>query len=810
MRHVYNLITIQAKKMLENVGDEPKGVETPNDSIPSRKRSSRILYDSDKEEEQFSAKKPKLNESVLSSSNKKALITYHSSSIDNNTNTSSNTDIDGVIILSDEEIEDNDSSTLRKKQQETPLSDDYQTTEDYDWEWSPDERQQSINEQKYDVQYSLKSFSSSVEITDYRTLCQNYSNSLKEIINLLESDEHIKKNSKLDSIKQQIDFLDSVKDRLDSNFLSDPTAVIPIEDDVIPAIKGKGIISLPKIGSDSITDFSSRNYPWTENIERTLRQTFKLQSFRELQREAINATLSGRDVLVIMPTGGGKSLCYQLPASLSKGVTIVVSPLIALMDDQTSALSDLDIPAAFFSGDQTLKEARQMMDDTLNLKYKLVYTTPEKITKSKTFQKKLLELYNKGYLERFVVDEAHCVSTWGHDFRPDYRAISMIKRQLFPKTPTIALTATATQVVIEDIIKNLNFRDQHVIFKGSFNRPNIVYHVKPKGKHDVTIEDMVEWINKNYANESGIIYCLSKKDSEKVAEALTKKNISCVVYHAGLDNNLRQKNAQIWRQNKVKVIVATIAFGMGIDKPDVRFVIHHSFPKSIEDYYQASGRSGRDGKRSDCVLYYSPKDRTRNFNLTSPDSNSVISLNKIVSYCEATTCRRAILIQHFGEAFNEKDCNKGCDNCMDQGEIVSEDVTDDARNLLRVIKSTKGRYSLANCILIWRGSQNKKIKELKPDEIDGYKTGQKLKMELCNRISSQLLLSGYIDEERKDNVYGSWSLVAVNEKKAQKLLNGKEKFYLKTRMKKSDEKEKINTSKSSNYEQEIVEELEHE
>lgn len=512
-----------------------------------------------------------------------------------------------------------------------------------------------------------------------------------------------------------------------------------------------------------------------------MKESFGLTQFRDLQREAINASMSNRDVLVIMPTGGGKSLCYQLPAAVSSGVTIVISPLLALMDDQTAALTDLGIGAAFFSGNQTGSQAKNMMNDMMKLKYKLVYVTPEKVTKSKTFQKYLQKLYERQQLERFVVDEAHCVSTWGHDFRPDYRTITQIKRQFFPKTPTIALTATATQQVIQDIVRNLGFRDRHIILKGSFNRPNLVYHVKSKGTHDVTMKDIVTWINANHANECGIVYCLSKKDTEKVSEALNAQKIRAAPYHAGMEPDQRMKVAGMWRQDKIKVIVATVAFGMGIDKPDVRFVIHHSFPKSIEDYYQASGRAGRDGGKSDCVLYYGSKDRTRNVTLTTPDPNSLDALNRIVNYCEAISCRRAILIQHFGEPFDAKDCNKHCDNCMAEGEVLREDVSEDARNLLRVIEASRGKCTLAICLLIWRGSQNKKITESKYNALDGFGTGKSVKLDKANRISSQLLATGYIREARKGNAYGTWSLVSVNVLKARKMLKGKEQFFLETR-----------------------------
>lgn len=427
-------------------------------------------------------------------------------------------------------------------------------------------------------------------------------------------------------------------------------------------------------------------FQWSQDVRRALKDRFRMSGFRENQLEAINATLAGEDAFVLMPTGGGKSLCYQLPAVVNsgktRGVTIVISPLLSLMQDQVDHLQKLNIMAKQISGDikgQARHEVFSCLDhDTPENYIQLLYVTPEMVNLSEQFVGTLGRMHRRGKLARFVIDEAHCVSQWGHDFRPDYKELGTLRRK-FPGVPVIALTATATQNVMLDVKSNLGMKDCRV-FSQSFNRPNLYYEVRSKQRG--SIQDIAELISDKYQGLTGVIYTLSRKNTENIAKKLTELGIAAAHYHAGLDAQKRSATQRSWQTGRIKVVVATIAFGMGIDKADVRFVIHHYLPKSLEGYYQETGRAGRDGKPSDCYLYFAYGDHIQLKHMILDDKESgkkgggskslsraqkdrqIDMLQKMVAFCENQhICRRVEIMQYFGEKFDHTKCEEGCDNC---------------------------------------------------------------------------------------------------------------------------------------------------
>ncbi|CAN6703529.1 unnamed protein product [Malus baccata var. baccata] len=509
--------------------------------------------------------------------------------------------------------------------------------------------------------------------------------------------------------------------------------------------------------------WSSDNFPWTKKLEDGNRKVFGNHSFRLNQREVINATMSGYDVFVLMPTGGGKSLTYQA-----------------------------NIPAAYLSANMEWTEQQEILRE-LNYeycKYKLLYVTPEKVAKSDALLRQLENLNARQLLARIVVDEAHCVSQWGHDFRPDYQALGILK-QKFPNTPVLALTATATASVKEDVVQALGLVNC-IVFRQSFNRPNLWQTKK-------CLDDIDKFIKENHYDESGIIYCLSRMDCEKVAERLQECGHKAAFYHGSMDPAQRAFVQKQWSKDEINVICATVAFGMGINKPDVRFVIHHSLPKSIEGYHQECGRAGRDGQRSSCVLYYSYSDYIRvkhmisqgvteqrplasGYNhINTANSGRVLETNtenllRMVSYCENDVdCRRLLQLIHFGENFDSATCKKTCDNCLKIRTCSEKDVTEIAKQLVELVKLTGQQFSSSHILEVYRGSLNQFVKKHRHQTVSLHGAGKHLAKGEASRVLRHLVTEDLLVEEvKKSDVYGSVSsILKANELKVRELFSGR-------------------------------------
>ncbi|CAF0835104.1 unnamed protein product [Rotaria sordida] len=421
---------------------------------------------------------------------------------------------------------------------------------------------------------------------------------------------------------------------------------------------------------NSVEKWQRTDFPWSLNVDKVRTEIFKINSFRQWQLETINVTLSGHDCILIMPTGGGKSLCYQLPAVISDGITIVVSPLISLVEDQVYALRNLNIDARSLNTSTPRDQQAEIMRildgrNTTASTLKILYLTPEKIAKSKIIMAKLQKLYETNRFTRLIVDEVHCVSQYGHDFRPDYKYLSIFKRQ-FPNVSILGLTATATTKVMNDVRQILKI-PHCILFRAPFNRKNLFYEVLHKsdvGKDAFT--ELVHCIQHRFDKQSGIVYCLSQKDAEDVCFELQRNSIKAGCYHAGLSAISRTRVHEKWLKNEVHIICATIAFGMGIDKPDVRFVIHHSLSKSIENFYQESGRAGRDDQQSHCILFFRFGDifRLAPMAFSDKSGNGLTNLYSMISYClNESECRRKLIAKHFDEVWQSNDCNQMCDVC---------------------------------------------------------------------------------------------------------------------------------------------------
>lgn len=509
---------------------------------------------------------------------------------------------------------------------------------------------------------------------------------------------------------------------------------------------------------------------WSKDVKAALKDRFHLRGFRPNQLEAINATLAGKDAFVLMPTGGGKSLCYQLPAIVNsgktQGVTVVISPLLSLMQDQVEHLQKLKVQALLVNSEVTAEYRRLVMNclkEQQPHKFcQLLYITPEMISKSQAMVSAFRDLYRRRKLARIVIDEAHCVSQWGHDFRPDYKLLGEVRQQ-FPGVPVIALTATATENVKIDVIHNLGITNCET-FSQSFNRPNLNYEVRSKTKAKDVLDSIANTITTSYRGQSGIIYCLSRKNCEDIATKLREQyNIMAHHYHAGMEAEEKKKVQRQWQAGAYNVIIATIAFGMGIDKPDVRFVIHHTIPKSLEGYYQETGRAGRDGKRSGCYLYYGYQDTSALKRMIDDGEGTWDQkerqrqmLRNVIQFCEnKSDCRRVQVLNYFNESFNREDCKASCDNCNSNSTFETQDFSELATAALSMVeKIARDQVTLLHCVDVFRGTKTKKITELHHNEVPEYGAGWNIDKGDVERIFYRLLSEDALSEHNVMNKSG--------------------------------------------------------
>ena len=478
------------------------------------------------------------------------------------------------------------------------------------------------------------------------------------------------------------------------------------------------------------------------NLREALQHYFGFDTFKGEQQQIVQNILDGKNTFVIMPTGGGKSLCYQLPALMMEGTAVIVSPLIALMKNQVDAIryiSDQGNIAHFLNSSLSKNEISQVKKDIVNGTTKMLYVAPESLTKQEN-----IEFLSSVNVSFFAIDEAHCISEWGHDFRPEYRRL----REIFEKisyVPIIALTATATPKVQLDIQKNLSMVDAKV-FKDSFNRSNLYYEIRPK--RDVE-KEIIKYV-KSKEGQSGIVYCLSRKKVEEISELFQVNGIKALPYHAGLDAEMRAKHQDMFLMEEVNVIVATIAFGMGIDKPDVRFVIHHDIPKSIESYYQETGRAGRDGGEGECIAFYSYKDieKLDKFLANKPLTEQEIGrqlLHEIVSYAETSVCRRKYILHYFGEVYNEEGCSELCDNCK-----FPRDRTEGGTYVLKLLETVQAleeQFKAKHYCTFLSGQINADIKAFKHETMPNFGIGKEKDEHFWNAVIRQAILGGLLEKD---------------------------------------------------------------
>ncbi|XP_062851560.1 ATP-dependent DNA helicase Q1 isoform X2 [Trichomycterus rosablanca] len=524
---------------------------------------------------------------------------------------------------------------------------------------------------------------------------------------------------------------------------------------------GSGETPKATFSKKDLQHYEESDFSWSKEVEEKLSRVFKLSKFRPLQQAAINLSMSGKDLFLVMPTGRGKSLCYQLPAICSEGFTLVIAPLVSLMEDQLMYLKSINVPAVTLNASSSKEDSKYVMAGMVdkNIPFKLLYVTPEKIAKSKLLMSKLEKAYKMGLLDRIAVDEVHCCSQWGHDFRPDYKLLGILKRQ-FTSVPLIGLTATATSEVLKDCQKILCVPDA-VMLTAPFNRPNLHYEVRFKVNENITRE-ITGLIKGRFKDQSGIVYVFSQKEAETVSVDLQQSGILAQPYHANMEASDKTLVHRQWSNNKIQVVVATVAFGMGIDKADVRFVIHYTISKSIENYYQESGRAGRDDGPAYCIVFYGFADIFRISTMVVMENTGQQKLQNMVAYCQnVDRCRRAVMAVHFDEVWNDEECKQMCDVCRHGSDYVTMDITKHAREAVAIVEvatSMDEKMTPLKLCETWLGKGVAKIRKM-----TAVTTLSRLEVEA---VIVHLLLHGYFSEDFSFTPYTTYFYVKIGRKAA--------------------------------------------